>query len=207
MIQLPDDSRCKAFWSWFVNNASRFRIYQENQEQEQIFDEINQQLSTVHPDLTFEIGPIGPEEPEENDKLDFIVSADGIREAFPAVERLCKLAPELHGWRVVCFRPRGNIDLPIQMGDAILKPDDVWFKEDFQNDCVDLTLYIKGLSSYEQSVLVQLSYLLLDNALGEYDVETKIGAIERLPLPKNPESEGLKPFRELPAVVDRHQHG
>jgi hypothetical protein len=46
------------------------------------------------------------------------------------------------------------------------------------------------------------SFLLLDNALGEYDVEMKTGFIERHALPQEPEQRGLKPFNELPHTFD-----
>jgi hypothetical protein len=43
--------------------------------------------------------------------------------------------------------------------------------------------------------------IALDTALGEFDVETKIGRIDLKPAPRNPLKVGLKPFHELPAFV------
>ena len=44
---------------------------------------------------------------------------------------------------------------------------------------------------------------MLDNALGEYDVETKLGGIEFLPIPED--TSNLLPFSELPQVVDNYK--
>lgn len=43
--------------------------------------------------------------------------------------------------------------------------------------------------------------IALDSALGEFDVETKIGRIEWKATPRNPAKAGLKRFQELPAFV------
>ena len=45
-------------------------------------------------------------------------------------------------------------------------------------------------------------YLMLDAALGEYDVETKIGTIELKPLTGGPDASGLKPIKELASEFD-----
>jgi hypothetical protein len=46
----------------------------------------------------------------------------------------------------------------------------------------------------------QMAFLALDHALGEYDVETKVGAIDLLPLDRAPKS--AQPLADLPARID-----
>ena len=45
-------------------------------------------------------------------------------------------------------------------------------------------------------------FLMLDCALGEYDVETRIGPITTHLLPPDPVGKGLKPFLMLPEESD-----
>jgi hypothetical protein len=50
--------------------------------------------------------------------------------------------------------------------------------------------------------LKQLGYLLLDEALGGYDVETRLGLIKMLP-PENPTNGERHPLAALPEHFDR----
>ena len=68
-----------AFWSWFATNEDRLFYFEKDQEK--IFDELNGKLRAIHPSVTFEFGPV------KQGKREFVISADGIREAFPFVER------------------------------------------------------------------------------------------------------------------------
>jgi hypothetical protein len=61
---------------------------------------------------------------------------------------------------------------------------------------------VNGLTPANRDQLAHPGFLLLDGALGEYDVETKLGSIEFEPMPAEDRRDGLRPFRELPAVVD-----
>ena len=59
------------------------------------------------------------------------------------------------------------------------------------------------IPSYDEadSRLKQIGYLLLDEALGEYDVETRVGLIEMLP-PEAPAEGRRYPLAELPKQFD-----
>jgi len=50
--------------------------------------------------------------------------------------------------------------------------------------------------------LTPLVLLLLDVVGGEYDVMTRIGGIDFEPLPAKPAEQGLRPLKDLAAVVD-----
>jgi hypothetical protein len=183
------------FWDWFAANSERLANFEADQER--IFDELAAELEKVHEGLTFEFGP------EEPDGREFVVSADGIRERFPAVIRLVEAAPDLPGWKIIAFRQPKSMDYSLEYGGYELSPDDIWFAAEPDGDRVGLNLYIKGLSRANERVATGAAFFLLDGALGEYDVETKIGFIEFKPLPSKPASRGLQPLRELPAVVQQ----
>lgn len=76
----------QTFWQWFDTHQDELLDFELDQER--IFDELSEQLIRVHPKLTFEFGP-------KTDRREFVISAGGIREGFPAVTSLVAAAPKL----------------------------------------------------------------------------------------------------------------
>ena len=89
------------FWSWFVQHEAQLFDLDPSREEhrERLFDELGNELQKVDPDLAFEFGPNEP-------RREFVVSAGGIKRAFPAVAALVDAAPPLDRWQVTAFRPR-----------------------------------------------------------------------------------------------------
>ena len=61
--------------SGFTANEPDLFEFEKNQQD--VFDGLWETLHRVHPSLTFEVGPV------EDGRRDFVISADGIRAAFP----------------------------------------------------------------------------------------------------------------------------
>ena len=85
------------FWQWFVQNSAS--IAKIRTAREPIAMSLGAQLRAIDKHLTFELGPPGP-------VREFIISADGVREAFPSVVRLVAAARAPKGWKVIAFRQR-----------------------------------------------------------------------------------------------------
>lgn len=157
------------FWQWFQRNEAM--LFDFEKDQEHTFDKLAAQLHKVHSDLTFEFGP------KENGKREFVISADGFRKAIPAVERLAAAAPGLSKWTVIKFRPRrapfdigyGNVTVKANTVAALLKPN---------GGKVDVTVLIPGYTAETRTVYVGIAFLMLDQALGEYDVMTRVGVVQ-----------------------------
>ena len=107
----------QAFWNWFLRNDDDLMHFERDRES--IFDTLASELQKVHPDLTFEFGP------EEDGCREFVISAGGIKKAFPAVRSLVAAAPELSGWKVTAFRPRRPIGNIVELGDHRIDPNEV----------------------------------------------------------------------------------
>ena len=58
-----------------------------------------------------------------------------------------------------------------------------------------------------KDLLVNSTYILLDMALGEYDVMTGIRYIDHQQLPSEPEAAGLYKFQDLRSVFDSNKVG
>jgi hypothetical protein len=182
----------QAFWQWFV--AHQDELFNFEADQERIFDELHSSLNLVHPDLTFEFGP------GEN-RREFVVSAGGLRRAFPAVSSLVAEAPKLERWQVTAFRPRRAQLCRVELGERCVNPEDVEFTLLTKDSTIGLRLFIPGINE-DDLTLKQIVYLMLDEALGEYDVETKVGLIQMLP-PESPHTGERYPLPDLPSRFDQ----
>ena len=195
---LKNNTPEQLFWQWFEKKSARLMNFESDQEE--IFDELADQMRQVHPDLTFEFGPV------IDGKREFVVSADGIRAAFPAVKNLVDAAPSLEEWTIIPFRPPKGTGFIIQIGDYSLGPENVWFSYEQNGDRIGLILYIEGLSAENEDAAAQASFILLDSALGEYAVEEKIGFIEIIALPDDPKVFDLHPFASIREIVENQAH-
>ena len=171
---LKGQTREVVFWRWFQANESK--LFDFESDREVIFNDLNAQPRSVNPKLTFEFGP------KEHGKREFVISADGIKEAFPAVVALGDAAPPMPRWRITKFRPRSESLLTVDFDGVQLSPNQVTFTANRRNGKVDLVLYIEGYKPIEREKYAPLVFLMLDECLGEYDVEMKVGAIDyRIP--------------------------
>ena len=181
------------FWIWFVKNQEMLLNFQKNQSR--AFRKLKAAISKVHPDLTFEFGF------EDGDQMEFVISADGLKDAFPAVESLYSKAPQLPDWKFTKFRPRRE-PMAIEFEGVKLSPDDLRVSIGIRDSRADLVVYVGSFERFSEEHLVQMVFLMLDQAVGEYDVENKIGQIDVMPLD---ESSGQKliAFEDLPNELDR----
>lgn len=187
---VPPETR---FWQWF--QANQDMLYEFEQDQERIFDSLADQLNKVDKDLSFEFGP------KKDGKREFIISASGIRDAFPKVEALHAAAPALPNWTIVKFRPR-RAPFDIRVGETRVNAADVHIVLHPQDEKVGLAVSIPGYTASEHTRYATIGYLFLDQALGEFDVETRVGAIQ-FQAPEDSATASLS-LHELPAAFDAY---
>lgn len=199
------------FWHWFRINSTRMNIVLEaamdktfsdpNSKDvilmKKLFSELQTQFNKIDKNLTFEFGPV------KEGKREFIVSADGIKATFPAVQKLVSAAPDLPDWKIIAFRPGGRLDSSIETPNGTLSPDDIWFAARLEAPKLALDVYVRGMTDENQKQMSLPAFLILDGVVGEYDVEMKIGSIDFNSIPTDPAAHGLKPLRELPEIVNK----
>ncbi len=181
------------FWSWFEKNGELFR--DPDTIQNSALDRLRDQLQKVDQGLTYELGVANGRTTE------IVISADGNKKLFPKVFDVVNAAPNLIDWKVTAFRQPGKADSTIEMNGTSLDPSDIWFKTEPDSSRTGITLYIRGLNEENRNTILSLAFVLLDNALGEFVVETAVGFIEFETLPPLPEHASLKPFSQLPLEV------
>lgn len=180
------------FWSWFEKNQDMLFYFEKDQER--IFDKLQAALSRVHPDITFEFGP------NVNGTREFVISADGLKDAFPVVKSLFLSAPTLSRWKFIEFRPRRSA-MTIQINGLKLEPTDLEVAFEADGNKAGLTVFVKGYDESRKNNFSQAVYIMLDQAIGEFDMETKVGFIEVKPFEE--ESQGKRhSFSSLAQVFD-----
>ncbi|OGS74622.1 MAG: hypothetical protein A3G95_09165 [Flavobacteria bacterium RIFCSPLOWO2_12_FULL_31_7] len=191
------ESKEEKFWNWFEKNQETYYSEIENLEiREEIFSELTKNLKKVNEDLVFEFSPI-----HENNVREFTISAEGMKELFPIVEKLIEKAPKLKNWKFNAFRQRiPGDDFEIQYGDLKIGYSDIYYRSENDNGKLGIELNIKNFDDEAQTQ--NAIYILLDGLIGVYDVTTKIGWIEWVKLNEN-EMENLKHIIELRNEIDK----
>lgn len=182
----------QAFWNWF--NEHEQMLFNFELDHERVFDQLANELKKIDPDLTFEFGPKAA-------RREFVISAGGIKRAFSSVSALALAAPRLNRWFVTAFRPRRSLSSVVEFRGKTVNTKDVQFSLLDNGKIAGLYLYIPGFRDDDQD-LMQIGYLMLDEALGEYDVELRLGLIKIL----SPEAKtefNRYPLLELPWRFDQ----
>jgi len=180
------------FWKWFQKNETNLFAFEKNRDA--VFNGLGTQMNKVHKSLTFEFGPV------ENGQREFVISADGIKDAFPAVERLYAAAPKLDRWVFIKFRPRRD-PMDIEYDGVKVKVADAFCTVEPDRGKAGITVFIRGYQPEHKKAYTGITFLMLDQALGEYDVETKVGFIESKLFSEHSELE-KKPIKEVTKVFD-----
>ncbi len=183
------------FWRWFQEHEDA--LFYWERDQECVFRSLATALSNVDDDLTFEFGP------EQNGVREFVISAAGLKRAFPAVKRLYDARLELPRFRVTAFRPRRPVVSNIEYADLTINAEDVYYRlcKDDAPQKIGILLFLPGHNDIRKSEFGQIGYLLLDEALGEYDVETSVGFIEMMSHDSK-HFDGAFPIQELAGNFD-----
>lgn len=189
------------FWSWFSKNQETYYNEIENLEiREKIFNDLSIELKKVHQDLVFEFSPI-----RENGIREFTVSAEGIKELFPTVEKLIEKAPKIKNWKFNAFRQRVPGDeFEIQYGDFKIGYSDIYFRYvDGEYGKLGIELNIRDYDGNGQTQ--NAIYILLDGLIGEYDITMGIDWIEWVKLDES-NIKNLNPITSLRTFIDQKKN-
>jgi hypothetical protein len=182
----------QGFWKWFASNDRI--LFDFEADQERVFDKLASKLRQIDSNLTFEFGP------KIENRREFVISAGGIKNSFPAVIELLRLAPTLEHWQITGFRPRRPPMYTVELRGKRVDLAGVEFSLIDNGKVIGIYLFLPG---YDQAdaTWAEIGYLLLDEALGEYDVETKLGPI-RMYAPDASVAGHRYPLAQLPQIFD-----
>jgi hypothetical protein len=187
------ESPDERFWDWFQKSEPvlfaadpRDPIYQRD---------LTKALKAVHPDLCWETTPPTP------GRRELVISAGGLRDAVPIADRLTAAAPPHPRWIFIALRPRrpGFADLVLSVNGRQLSSSDIEIALHPDDRRIGLELFVRGhgeTGDYGEPV-----FLLLDAALGERDMTSRVGFVEVLPFGQQTEAKRI-PFSDLRAAFD-----
>lgn len=192
------------FWEWFQKNEAR--LFSAPGDSSVWMNELSRELNRVYKGLVWQVSI------ERGGKREFVISADGIVERFSAVESLADAAPPLARWNVVRFRPRepdyesGSIQFDLHGERVEVKGEEIEcvlrpVRDSKGLSRIEIELYIPGCPNEDSSPHKGAAFILLDAALGEYDMECKVGFVGIYPFQR--EAEGKIRFAELREEFDR----
>jgi len=197
VLGLPQSSQQNSsdegkFWAWFASHQDELLKVQTGHEE--ICAQLEAQLKRVNSSLVYEFGP------EKNGRREFTISADGNSDAFPAVEALYAAAPALPHWKIFKFRQRREPG-DISLRGIKVEADSVTVAVKKAGDRADVIIYIPDAPEDDRGIYGDIAFSMLDQALGEYDVETRIGKVTVMPTSRS--SGKTYSLKRLPKVIDR----
>ncbi len=162
------------FWDWFQSNESKYYKFDfgDLEKRDELFDQLSSQLLKIDENLTFEFGLL----PDE--RMDFVISAGGIKSSFPSVIALVEKAPVLEKWKFTAFRQKNESTTEIQLGGMSLSAEKVLAQLFRDGDKIGLVLFMPGYQKTGNQIFEQVGFLLLDQTLGEYVVGARVGFVE-----------------------------
>ncbi|TVZ60107.1 hypothetical protein NA63_2657 [Flavobacteriaceae bacterium MAR_2010_105] len=185
------------FWDWFSkNNLTYYNEVEGIDTTKPLFRKLNRELAKVNEELTWEFSPL-----MDDGSRELTISADGMKEFFPVVEKLVQSAPKFSNWKINAFRQRiPGDDLKIDYGDFSISYSDIFYKYANEGEKIGIELYIRDFdgNGHKQNAI----YILLDGLIGEYDTETVIDWIDWKKLDES-KTDSLFKFYELRDLVDR----
>jgi len=194
-LRKPLATKINEFWKWFDANCGRFQM--SDAVDEQLCDELGERIQKIDRNLTFEITPSG-EGPYE-----LVVSADGIKKAFAIVTAVVAAAPTIANWKIIAFRQRSPLDsIELSFNGVTLSPTTVQYALIPDGNSLDLLVVTPDTDDEMRDQTTGAAFILLDAALGEYDVATYLRTIEFEPQSAIDPSVPLKPLLELPLEFD-----
>jgi hypothetical protein len=193
ILKAAATTRQSRFWDWF--GANEAALFEFERDQVRVFNQLLGSLTRVHRDLVFEFGPVN------DGRREFVISAGGLRAVFPEVAKLAAAAPFLPRWKITKFRPRRYTTGRLVLGGLGVETNEVYWTAKSVGAKFGLALFMARYRPTPKSLYEQIGFLLLDQALGEFDVETKLGSIQFAPLP-SPIPDALRPLEELSRLID-----
>ncbi|MFC4712082.1 hypothetical protein [Planococcus dechangensis] len=159
-----------SFWNWFVENEhTYYELGEQNREKE--MNVLYNRLQKVNKHFAYEFS-----HELIDGKREFILSADGMVEAFDDLLDLYDSAPELERFKIIAFRQPNADEFTVTFGDVELSRDDVYF-EIVDEINKDVVFYIKGFTETKEDEYIAACFILLDGVIGEFYVGTKLGTL------------------------------
>lgn len=129
---------------------------------------------------------------------EFIISAEGSRELFPAVEEIVRAAPKIDGWTFLALKPKLGFPVTAEWEGVEVRIADVTFKPIGHPDgTMGLHLFVRGLRPEQAGAVHNALLRALDHGLGERAFAEQIEGTQIAATPGWLKAAGLIPLTDL----------
>ena len=174
--------RVHEFWNWFPTQADQLtKAVNSDNPQESLTSFVDQVRDRIG-GLAWAFGTGATE-----GTLSFTVTGEGEKPRQLLAQHWLDQAVPVDGWDFYCSRQATPIEhlkaIKIEVGDAQIDVDTMLIatQVDEENQTVDLQAWHPALEHLDGSDRYRIAFLLLDESLGEYGTQTKLGRIELQP--------------------------
>ena len=175
----------EAFWRPFLARAATFAAKLSVGTDGVGEGDVIEEISALLAEFDKRLAPIVEVEPDG--RIDFVVTANGNRGAFPTARRLVRSAPALANWRFIALKPRNTIDMEqsitLPSGQAV-KLEDIRVAMVSSRRGVEVALLMPIDAQDPQAAAScrPLAREIILELIGEEDMATSVTDIEVFPL-------------------------
>lgn len=192
-------SRVATFWRWYEAEADRLFDTIERGECASLAGEIGELMSEALPHLSWVFGP------GESGGHSFTVTGEGYVPRQLLAEYWCEHALELPNWSFHASRqpaPESELaNFAVSLGedqDVDVETFQVGTTVDEESELIDLVAWHPNYENIDEEHHLQILFLLLDEALGEFGTQTWVGSISAEPIPADYKT---MPLSRLPEFI------
>jgi hypothetical protein len=197
--------RVTEFWDWYVRVADRFFETIEQGRCEDLTSEVSDFMQKTLPNLSWVFGP------GEKGGHSFTVTGEGVVPRQLLAEYWHSRAPEIPNWTFYGSRqptPAEQLkDISIRVGQQEQVDVETFLLKTSVDDeakAIDIVAWHPALERVPQEHHLQILFLLLDEALGEFGTQTWLGDIKIEPIASGEATKRLSDLPEFIQQVNRY---
>ena len=188
--------RVERFWRWFGEVAPGFHVAIDEGRCADLADVTSRKVNELFPKFAWVYGP-GEGGPGHS----LTVSGEGVESAQFLALHWLEAAPEIEGWTFHAARQPGSLDSSFEVAGIRFDAKGMWITPDVdeEEERIDVTIWHPEWSGLEDRFKWMVTFLFLDEALGEYGTKWWVGQIRH----GNDRLAESFPLSELPEYVAR----
>ena len=199
---MSEYKKIKSFWEWFEKNHRKYLFLNDTTDyaKQKLLDEFLFRLHKYDKNLYFIIGGNPGDE-----RMELIITADGIVEYFNKVENIVKEAPKLTDWKITAFKPAMGSGFKTEFRGHEFDPGKIIFipLSNKQNTrAVGLHICYPDYSKEEREIFVQGTYIIIDALIGEKAAALDIDYMDVMKTPANISDYHFRHLNELKEFID-----
>ena len=198
----PDLNQIRAFWQQIEQTLDQLLDSQQGAQfdADSLLDTYRSFLQKIDRNLTFHF-----EREHEEGPVEMIFGCDGYPESIHSVLTVVGAAPELNGINFRAFNHRYDpVPSCVNLGEEFCEIEEFWCSLRAIDGKLHLSIYLQDAPRIlEMDPRVEAVMIFMDALIGEYELMTRIWALDWCELPKEPLDYGLIPLSKLREQFDK----